>query len=293
MQAISNAKNHGHFTQVFFVHVFSQNLTLVYNSVCLNLTRKVKVSVPLLHHLESTNTWDFQWDSNAHQTLLNQQWKMYCQASKMLMSILMMLVLSLIIGMTLSILRRLCEHGFTINPIKCEWVVNETDWLGYWLSPRCLKPWKKKIDTILHMDCLCNTTELRMFIGCVNYNHDMWPSCVHILKPLTDQSGLKKRAHIFNGLMTFNKHLTKCTCLWLSMLLQLIRTTPNGSMYMLMPLTSSYAHALSKKEGRVPTSCKCWQNLSKIIQQWKRKCFPLLQLSKNFEVCSLVQTFII
>jgi hypothetical protein len=28
-----------------------------------------------------------------------------------------------------------------------------------------------------------------------------------------------------------------------------------------------------------------------IIQQWKRKCFPSLQLLKNFEVCSSVQTF--
>jgi hypothetical protein len=34
--------------------------------------------------------------------------------------------------------------------------------------------------------------ELRMFIGCVNYYHDMWPSRAHVLKPLTDQAGLKK-----------------------------------------------------------------------------------------------------
>jgi hypothetical protein len=46
------------------------------------------------------------------------------------------------------------------------------------------------------MDCPCNATELRMFIGCVNYDCDMWPSHAHILKPLTNQSGLKKRAPI-------------------------------------------------------------------------------------------------
>ncbi len=44
------------------------------------------------------------------------------------------------------------------------------------------------------MDHSCNATELRMVIGCVNYYHDMWPSRAHILKPLTDQSSLKKRA---------------------------------------------------------------------------------------------------
>jgi hypothetical protein len=95
-----------------------------------------------------------------------------------------------------TILRRLRENGFVINPLKCEWAIKETDWLGYWLTPWGLKLWKKKVDTILHMDHPCNATELRMFIGWVNYYGDMWLSHAHIPKPLTDQSGLKKRAPI-------------------------------------------------------------------------------------------------
>jgi hypothetical protein len=46
------------------------------------------------------------------------------------------------------------------------------------------------------MDHPHKATELCMFIGCINYYCDMWPSREHILKPLTDQSGLKKNAHI-------------------------------------------------------------------------------------------------
>ncbi len=126
-----------------------------------------------------------------------------------------------------------------MNPLKCEWAVKETDWLGYWLTPQGLKPWKKKIDAILHMDHPHNATKLCMFIGCVNYYPEMWPSHAHALKPLTDQSGLKKKTPI-KWTDEMQKVFDKMHLLMaVDALAAYPDHTKSSSTYILVPLTSS------------------------------------------------------
>ena len=41
------------------------------------------------------------------------------------------------------ILKQFNDNNLKCNPLKCSWAVQETDFLGYWMTPTGIKPWKK------------------------------------------------------------------------------------------------------------------------------------------------------
>ena len=49
------------------------------------------------------------------------------------------------------VLQRLVAARMKCNPLKCSWAVEETDFLGYWMTPTAIKLMKNKIDAVLKM----------------------------------------------------------------------------------------------------------------------------------------------
>lgn len=92
-----------------------------------------------------------------------------------------------------NVLTRLREHGYQINPQKCQWAVKEAEFLGHWLTPDGIKPLRKKIEGIMALDEPKTLKQLRGFIGMVNFYRDFWKSRAHLMAPLTSLTKIDRK----------------------------------------------------------------------------------------------------
>ena len=91
-----------------------------------------------------------------------------------------------------SVLERFFNNNMKWNPLKCDWAVQETDFLGFWITPKGVKPWSKRIEPILEMSAPNTQTDVRSFIGAVNHYWSLWPRRGHVLAPLGQLTGKGK-----------------------------------------------------------------------------------------------------
>jgi hypothetical protein len=80
---------------------------------------------------------------------------------------------------------RLEKAGFSINPKKCDFGVAEGDFLGHYLTKDGISPWSKKIQAVLDLKPPTNASDVRTFVGMINWYRDFFPRRSHLLSPFT------------------------------------------------------------------------------------------------------------
>ena len=64
---------------------------------------------------------------------------------------------------------RLNDYGVVINPVKCEFGVNEITILGYTVNANGIKPLAERVDAIVEVPLPETLKALRKYLGMVNF----------------------------------------------------------------------------------------------------------------------------
>ena len=81
-------------------------------------------------------------------------------------------------------LRRLKEAGMRLKPAKCQYLLPSVEYLGHTISETGLQTAESKVDAIVNAPAPMNVTELRSFLGLVNYYGKFLPNLATLLSPL-------------------------------------------------------------------------------------------------------------
>ena len=120
------------------------------------------------------------------------------------------------------VLTKLQNHNFTVKASKCHWCKKQAPWLGHIIIPTGILPNPEKIKPILELEFPRTITELRSFIGMVNFYRAFWKGRADIMAPLTALSGRSK------GKLTPSPELVKAfNCVKTTIAEQVLLTFPD------------------------------------------------------------------
>ena len=89
------------------------------------------------------------------------------------------------------VLKRLSEHGLRLKKKKCAFMVNEVVYLGQKINSQGIQPVQEKVRAITNAPAPTNVSEVRSYLGMINYYQKYLPNLSTILAP--PHSLLEKR----------------------------------------------------------------------------------------------------
>ena len=121
----------------------------------------------------STSIHAFLLEYLRHQPYFKEWWKVFYKVFQMYHSIWMTSLLQERSRDHLAILEkifsRLQNAGIRLKRSKCAFMLSSNDYLGHRISADGLKPTKEKVRAISEASAPLNVTQLRSFLGVVNY----------------------------------------------------------------------------------------------------------------------------
>ena len=84
----------------------------------------------------------------------------------------------------LEVFRRLEHHGFRLKKAKCEFMQPCVDYLGYHVDAQGLHTMSSMLDAITHAPEPQNVTQLKSFLGLLNYYGKFIPNLATLIHPL-------------------------------------------------------------------------------------------------------------
>ena len=104
------------------------------------------------------------------------------------------------------VFKKLQDAGFTVSAEKCEFLKKEVMYLGHSISAEGLRKTEDKVKSILDAKRPTNLTELRAFLGLVNYYGKFVKNIIDILNPMYELLKNNKEFHWSqNCEIAFNK----------------------------------------------------------------------------------------
>ena len=93
-------------------------------------------------------------------------------------------------------MKRLAQVGIKCKIDKCLFCQTEIEYLGYIITREGVNPQPKKVQAILDMQRPTTKTEVRHFLGMVQYYRDLWPRHSEICAPLTELTRVSKKGSV-------------------------------------------------------------------------------------------------